>query len=476
MRPLATLCSILPTLLSAQSDFAPVGAQWTYDQMGGTYTMTVVGDTVLSGHTCSIIEGSSPSACWQSQAYTYQSGDTVFWSDDQYLPQFFELYRWNAQPGESWDVWTNGPVTVTYSVLGTGTTTVNGQTLRTLNVEAIDTQMAWAQSSGVLIENIGDTLFMFPWLAAFCDAMVPWPLRCYSDSALGTFMRPGVTDCTPPPPSTVFAPVGAMWTYTQRFAWGPDSALFNLTCTGDTLILGRSCSIIQGGVTDCYFPWVNGTAYIHSSGDSIFLFEPGDQSFDLLYAFNAVAGDTWDFQRYIAGPLDSVHFEVIATSTTVIDGMPLRVLDVEQTVVYDGVGPMWPMPIRIIERLGNLTYHFLWGSEACDMDILGPLRCYEDPGITWLNPQFPQCELSVGIAEQHTTPLLTALPTLAATGEPIHLTCDRGLIELFDAAGRTMLERTTSGFTTLELERPGTYLLRFTSRNGEVAHEWIVVY
>jgi hypothetical protein len=183
--------------LDAGAQFAPPGAQWTYDQEGGIYTMTVVGDTVLNGHACSIIEGSSPSICWQSQAYTYQSGDTVFWSDDQYLPQFFELYRWNAQPGESWDVWSNGAVTVTYAVLSTGTTTVNGQTLRTLNVSATDTQMQWAQSSGVLVEHIGDTLFLFPWLAAFCDAMVPWPLRCYTDADLGTFMRPGVTACGP---------------------------------------------------------------------------------------------------------------------------------------------------------------------------------------------------------------------------------------------------------------------------------------
>lgn len=179
----------------ASAQFAPPGAQWTYDQEENLYTMSVVGDTVLNGRSCSIIEGSSYSICWQSQAYTYQSGDTVFWSDDQYLPQFFELYRWNAQVGESWDVWSNGPVTVTYTVLATGTTSVNGQALRTLYVDATDTQMQWAQSSGVLIENIGDTLFLFPWLASFCDAMAPWPLRCYRDGALGTFMRPGVIDC-----------------------------------------------------------------------------------------------------------------------------------------------------------------------------------------------------------------------------------------------------------------------------------------
>lgn len=195
MKITLTLAAVALTGL-ARAQFAPLGAQWTYDQGDTVYTMTSIGDTLIDGHNCSIISGSSFSSCWQSQAYTYQSGDTVFWSDDPYLPQFFELYRWNAMAGESWDVWTNGPVTVTYTVLGTGTTDVNGQTLRTLNVTATDTQEQWAQSSGVLIEHIGDTLFLFPWLAAFCDAIVPWPLRCYSDDDLGDFARPGVAECT----------------------------------------------------------------------------------------------------------------------------------------------------------------------------------------------------------------------------------------------------------------------------------------
>lgn len=476
MRTPLLLLSVLPILLSAQSDFAPVGAQWTYDQEGGIYTMTAVGDTVLNGHSCSIIQGSSTTICWQSQAYTYQSGDTVFWSDDQYLPQFFELYRWNAQVGESWDVWTNGPVTVTYTVLATGTTTVNGQTLRTLDVEATDTQQAWAQSSGVLIENIGDTLFMFPWLAAFCDAMVPWPLRCYSDSALGTFLRPGVSDCTPPPPSTVFAPMGATWTYTQHYAFSPDSALFVIESVGDTTIQGVPCSILEGttGASGC-MPFHR---YVGASGDTVLFWSASDSMFQPLFVLDAQVGESWTMRADYNGGwanVDSLTWTVTGTGTATIDGTLLRTLDVSVQATQNGS----TVPLSdggIIERLGPSPYLFPWIFGACDGEFNGPLRCYSDPDITWLNPQFPQCELSVGIAEQHTAPLLTARPTPAATGEPILLTSGRGLLELFDAAGRKVLERTTLGSTTLEMDRPGTYLLRFTSRVGEIAHERVVVY
>ena len=476
MRTLLLFSALLPIMLSAQTTFAPMGATWTYDQEEDTYTMVAVGDTVLNGQVCSILVGSFPSICWQSHAYTYQSGDTVFWSDDQYLPQFFELYRWNAQVGESWDVWTNGPVTVTYTVLSTGTTTVNGQTLRTLNVEATDPQMQWAQSSGVLIEHIGDTLFMFPWLAAFCDAMVPWPLRCYTDTALGTFMRPGVTDCAQQASNTVFAPIGATWTYTQHFAFAPDSGLFIIESVGDTLIQGVNCSILEHtqGASGC-MPFHR---YVAAVGDSVSFWSSNASSFQTLYVFSAPIGTSWSMRADFNDSwpnTDTLTLTVLNTGYLIVDGMNLRTIEVDVEVTQNNATASFGT-ITIVERLGCLTYLFPWLSGVCDMETNNPLRCYSDPDITWLNPQFPQCELSVGIAEQRTPPLLTAWPTVAALGGPIHLTSDRGLLELFDATGRKVLERTTSGSTTLEPDRPGTYLLRFTSRIGEVAHQRIVVH
>lgn len=466
MRP----CLCIPLIglwASATAQFAPPGAQWTYDQEGGLYTMSVVGDTVLSGHPCSIIQGSSPSICWQSQAYTYQNGDTVFWSDDQYLPHFFELYRWNAQPGESWDVWTNGPVTVTYTVLSTGTTNVNGQTLRTLNVEATDTQLQWAQSSGVLVEHIGDTLFLFPWLAAFCDAIPPWPLRCYADDVLGTTMRPGVVDCQPAS-ATVFAPVGATWTYSQHFAFSPDSALFTVESMGDTLIQGRACSILQPTGDVACMPFHR---YVTNVGDTTFFWCAADSSFQTLFNLGASVGDSWTMRADYNGTwmnTDTLTWTVTGVGTTLIDGVPLRVLEVNvQSTQNAGTASM--SDGTIIERLGPSPFLFPWIFGACDGELNGPLRCYTDPDITWLNPQFPQCELSVGVAEHGGGDLLSLRPNPVAADDILTIRSRAAsgphAIEVRDALGRTVSAWTLPP-DGLDLHMPGPGLFLITARDA----------
>ena len=464
---LSSIGLFLTFLVHAQ--FAPPCAQWTYDQEGGTYAMTVVGDTVLNGHACSIIEGSSPSICWQSQAYTYQSGDTVYWSDDPYLPQFFELYRWNAQPGESWDVWSNGPVTVTYTVLSTGTTTVNGQTLRTLNVSATDTQQQWAQSSGVLVEHVGDTLFLFPWLAAFCDAMVPWPLRCYTDTSLGTFLRPGITDCAPEATNTVFAPIGATWTYTQHYAFSADSALMVIECVGDTVIDGLTCSILEPtqGAGGC-MPFHR---YVSTVGDSVLFWCGADSSFQTLFDIGADIGDSWSMRADYNGSWmngDTLTWTVTDTGSTVIDGLTLHTLEVAvQSTQNAGTAPL--SDEVIVERLGPFPYLFPWIFGACDGELNGPLRCYTDADISWLNPQFAQCALSVGLEELGDDRPFDVWPNPVEPGGTLTIRPRRPMgpasLEVSDVLGRILGRWALSG-DQLVLRLPGTGVFLITWRDG----------
>lgn len=202
-----------------------------------------------------------------------------------------------------------------------------------------------------------------------------------------------------------WAPIGAKWTYSQHFVTGPDSSLYILECVTDSLIQGHTCSVLQGNFNGCFFPG-SGRAFTYASGDSVFLFDEERQDFGLLYAFNAQPGDSWDLPRHIWTPNDTVRFEVNAISTTTVDGQTLRVLDLTSTVIYgDDIGPMWPLPAMVTERLGSNIYPFLWGHEACDMDVIGPLRCYEESTlpmpepppplpIQWLNPRYPQCALT----------------------------------------------------------------------------------
>ncbi|MBK7083827.1 MAG: hypothetical protein IPH53_03850 [Flavobacteriales bacterium] len=278
---------------------------------------------------------------------------------------------------------------------------------------------------------------------------------------------------------TTFAPIGAKWSYEQHFAWGPDSNLYTLTCIGDTTILGHTCSVLDGSTTDCYFPYSGGQAYTYVSGDSVFLFDQDQQNFDLLYAFNTAVGDTWDIPRSIWNPLDTIHVEVMGTSSTSIDGSTLRVLDVEITTIYEGIGAVWPISATITERLGHAIYHFLWGYEACDMDILGPLRCYEDPDITWLNPQLPQCELGTGFMESNGHGNWSLQPNAIARNTSASLLCaEPGLVwDLLDAQGRIVSSGSASvGRTAISIARPGGYLL-VLSRNGRtIGRDRVTVY
>lgn len=471
MRQLLASIGLFVTFL-VQAQFAPPGAQWTYDHWAVPYTMTVVGDTTLNGHPCSIIEGSFFTGCWQSRAYTYQNGDTVFWSDDLFLPQFFELYRWNAQPGESWNVWVNGPVTVTYTVLSTGLTTVNGQTLRTLNVEATDTQGAWAQSSGVLVEHIGDTLFLFPWLAAFCDVIPPWPLRCYTDDDLGTYLHPGSNDCEPPPTSTVFAPVGATWTYTQRFAFAPDSGLMVIECVGDTVIDGLTCSILEPtqGSGGC-MPFHR---FVTTMGDSVLFWCGADSSFQTLFVIGADIGDSWSMRADHGDSWinsDTLTWTVTDTGSTVIDGLTLRTLEVAVQATQNA-GTASLCDGSIVERLGPSPFLFPWIFGACDGELNGPLRCYTDGDIDWLNPQFAQCALSVGVEERGEELAFNVGPNPVERGGLLTIRSGRSSgpasIEVRDVLGRTLGRWTLTG-NALELRPPGAGVFLVTWRDGSGA-------
>ncbi|MBP6390784.1 MAG: hypothetical protein KA175_02045 [Flavobacteriales bacterium] len=277
---------------------------------------------------------------------------------------------------------------------------------------------------------------------------------------------------------TTFAPIGAIWAYSQYFAWGPDSSLFTLTCTKDTVLMGRVCSVLNGTVLDCYFPHSGEEAYTYASGDSVFLFDQDQQNFDLLYAFNATVGDSWDIPRLIWNPLDTIHVEVIGTSSTVIDGYPLRVLEVEITTIYEGIGAMWPVPATITERLGHSIYHFLWGYEACDMDILAGLRCYQDSAIGWLNPQFPQCDLGTSIAETNGHRSWSLLPNVIERNASATLICEPGSDwTLFDTQGRIISSGTASyGHNAINIAQPGGYVLVLSQRERNLGRARITVY
>lgn len=197
----------LPPQASAQIPFAPLGATWTYTHEVGmfpvpiissAYTLTATGDSLVGGQLCRKVEGASL-PCNETGGLFYQSNDSVFlWNPNANM--FGLLYRWDAQAGDSWSMaWMIGgtPDTMTYSVLATGIITINGQSRRKLTVQLMD-QLTSGASGGELIEGIGDVGYLLPWYTAICDGYFMAGLRCYEDSLVGLYMRPGITSCDIP--------------------------------------------------------------------------------------------------------------------------------------------------------------------------------------------------------------------------------------------------------------------------------------
>ena len=267
----------------------------------------------------------------------------------------------------------------------------------------------------------------------------------------------------------------------QDLQWTADSALFNIECVGDTVIQGINCSELDysGGISEC----MGFRQYVAIIGDSVMFWEPFDGTFRTLYVFGLSPGDGW--QTLVAGGYydlgtwvtvyDTLSFQVTMSDTVEIEGLSLRRSVVQANWSPITSGQNVPFGGTIIERLGHSGFMFPWIDGACDFEITLPLRCYSDNDITWLDPQFPQCELSVGLNEVHAGSSFGIRPTLAATGETIQLNGPQGTVIILDAVGRVVLQKAIEGPASFDLDMPGTYIVRFTTSDGRTAHQRIVL-
>lgn len=91
--------------VSAQTLFAPTGAEWHHYHMDGYFHSYVTGDTVIGGTTCKKIKQETvvtPSS-WAAtfpMLYTYSSGDTVF-VYNKHFSTFTPLYIFNVNDGDT---------------------------------------------------------------------------------------------------------------------------------------------------------------------------------------------------------------------------------------------------------------------------------------------------------------------------------------------------------------------------------------
>ncbi len=176
------------SFLSAQ-EFAPVGATWTYKLfwIQGTNfpTLTSSKDTIVNNKVCKFLEGYL--SCTYITPIVYEENGQVFYYDE-IGDDFFLLYDFNLNAGESWTIhvpnsWL-GLDSIVYIVDSVGTFTYNGNILKTQYVHPLENYgVSFSGGSDIIYENIGSGNNFFL-QSHVCDP-VTGPLRCYDDENVG---------------------------------------------------------------------------------------------------------------------------------------------------------------------------------------------------------------------------------------------------------------------------------------------------
>ena len=177
--------------------WAPDGAVWHYSlNYFGSWdqsynTMTVQGDSVINGITCSrIIRLHTTCNMQPAKEFMYQDSNRVFYWDPP-SNDFLLLYDFNLQVGQTYDILSKRlnmlpPYdTIHLRVDSTYSISLNGQARQVQVIGEFNPSIPATVNQYEVIEGIGSNWQMFPWDNGLCDYQYDTELRCYEDSALG---------------------------------------------------------------------------------------------------------------------------------------------------------------------------------------------------------------------------------------------------------------------------------------------------
>ena len=264
-----------------------------------------------------------------------------------------------------------------------------------------------------------------------------------------------------------WCPPGATWIY-DSYGFVGLQGYTMFTYGGDTLLGGEAGQLITAytvgidfnqQVDTLIYPGATITSH---NGDLVSVWSDAEQAWDTLYNFAAVPGESWLPPFAQLGLCGGAEFgdavQVLDTGTVVIDGVPLRYLDIHNGF-YDG---------RITELLGwsmgMVLFEGCWVQECyCD------LRCYHDDALSYVRPGYTEaCEAIPNGIQERESRSLEIFPNPG--NDKFTLTLPRGsyTIELFDAAGRCVLVQRTNELRPLVDTRKLTQCLFLVSvRNGD---------
>jgi len=176
-----------------------------------------------------------------------------------------------------------------------------------------------------------------------------------------------------------FAPVGAKWYYTVKWAWSwqGEQTYMTIDATKDTIIDSINCTELSASTSFCggYEPMIT---WVYSSDSIVYFKNQIFDHFQILYNFKAKTNDSWkiDYPTDMSN-IDSLIVSVDSATIETINSTPLKVLYVKYTSLTDS---NFNYHSKIVEKIGDFSYLFNLNNDLtiCDATWSDGLRCYED--------------------------------------------------------------------------------------------------
>lgn len=260
----------------------------------------------------------------------------------------------------------------------------------------------------------------------------------------------------------IWCPPGAEWIMKPDFNL-PMSGNSRVYYAGDTVLggipgqrLGAETFFVNWGDTVIQNSEVATGMVTSSTADVVSVWSIDSLTWDTLFWFSALPGDRWQAPHLHIVPGNPTEWiEVQDTATVVIDGMPLRQLNVVQ-VCEGNWPPDWGG--QITERLGYWT-PFNFPLSCGTASGFWELVCYNDSSISYTTGS--GCDFLLSVQEPPAAPIVI-LPNPGTDHFTLELPPGAHMIEVFDALGQCMLSERSAGKMTVNtgsLEK-GIYLVR----------------
>ena len=268
-----------------------------------------------------------------------------------------------------------------------------------------------------------------------------------------------------------FAPIGAIWHYTQGTV-NPNYTTFKtLESVSDTTIQGIECrKIVEVGSPSST---VVSYLYMYSENDRVFFY--ADDSFHLLYDFGAIGGDTVTLGYYLTHEENPLQMFIDSTSTIMVN-------DQERKIQYItcGDGMVIEFGNHVIEGIGNTSFMF----PTLDFSLDGPLRCYQDNNTgLFLNPfhsnygwNHVDCEETLtGINEPESKERISVFPNPTQSSIIVQNIDKATTYRIIGVSGRIVKQGVISESTEISLTElsKGVYFIEFENENRVIVRKII---